>query len=208
MINRLVEYVLRTNPVVRDALRATYPFVFLDEFQDTTAAQYDIVVSAFDPATTRITTVGDDKQRIMGWAGAMPNGFEVFTQRFGARRVSLLSNWRSHEDLVAVQRRVAARIDATTEDMVARRARGGERRSLRDLRLPRPGKRGARAHRVDVEPSPSERPGAASDCHPGQEPARPGSRRSCAQPFPQVFPCATWRARWAALQSRIPWPSS
>jgi superfamily I DNA/RNA helicase len=123
MINRLVECVLRTNPAVRDALLATYPFVFLDEFQDTTGPQYDIVVRAFDPAVTRVTTVGDDKQRIMGWAGAMPNGFEVFTRRFDAVRVPLLSNWRSHGYLVAVQRRVASRIDAATEDVVARGAR-------------------------------------------------------------------------------------
>ena len=123
MINRLVECVLRTNPVVRDALQATYPFVFLDEFQDTTAPQYDIVARAFDPAVTRVTTVGDDKQRIMGWAGAMPNGFEVFTRQFDALGVPLLSNWRSHDDLVAVQRRVASRIDATTEDVIARRLR-------------------------------------------------------------------------------------
>jgi superfamily I DNA/RNA helicase len=123
MINRLVECVLRTNSAVRDALRATYPFVFLDEFQDTTAPQYDIVARAFDPAVTRVTTVGDDKQRIMGWAGAMPNGFAVFTRQFDALRVSLLSNWRSHDDLVAVQRRVASRIDVSTEDVVARRSR-------------------------------------------------------------------------------------
>lgn len=123
MINRLVECMLRTNPVIRDALQATYPFVFLDEFQDTTTPQYAIVTRAFDPAVTRVTTVGDDKQRIMGWAGAMPNGFAVFTRQFDALRVSLLSNWRSHDDLVAIQRRVASRIDATTEDVVARRTR-------------------------------------------------------------------------------------
>ncbi|MEH3066098.1 MAG: hypothetical protein PGN33_26385 [Methylobacterium radiotolerans] len=82
-----------------------------------------MVVGAFDPAATRVTTVGDDKQRIMGWAGAMTDGFATFTRRFDALRVPLLSNWRSHADLVAVQRRVASRIDASTEDVVARRAR-------------------------------------------------------------------------------------
>lgn len=123
MINRLVECLLRTNPSVREALRATYPFVFLDEFQDTTSAQFDIVAAAFEPATARLTTVGDDKQRIMGWAGAMPGGFATFTRLFDAVPVSLLSNWRSHEDLVTVQRRVATHIDATTEAVVAKRAK-------------------------------------------------------------------------------------
>ncbi|GEL44441.1 DNA helicase [Methylorubrum extorquens] len=123
MINRLVEYVLRTNPRIREALRATYPFVFLDEFQDTTSAQFGLVTTAFDPIGTRVTTVGDVKQRIMGFAGAMPDGFATFRRLFDAREVTLLFNWRSHEELVAVQRVVASQIDPATEPVRARRAK-------------------------------------------------------------------------------------
>lgn len=123
MINRLVECILRQHAGIRSALRSTFPFVFLDEFQDTTSAQFDLVRTAFDPLTTRITTVGDDKQRIMGWAGAMPDGFSTFTDAFGARAVTLLANWRSHADLVEVQRLVAARIDPNNEPAEARKAR-------------------------------------------------------------------------------------
>lgn len=50
-----------------------YPFVFLDEIQDTTHAQYDLVKTAFHGSDAVFTAVGDDKQRIMGWAGAMDN---------------------------------------------------------------------------------------------------------------------------------------
>src|SRR5690606_16019452 len=39
MINRIAEWLLRENTEIRRALQATYPFVFLDEFQDTTYAQ-------------------------------------------------------------------------------------------------------------------------------------------------------------------------
>lgn len=123
MINRLVECMLREHSGIRAALRATYPFVFLDEFQDTTSAQFELVRTAFSPETTRITTVGDDKQRIMGWAGAMQDGFGTFVEAFGARRVTLLANWRSHEDLVAVQHLVAAHIDPGAERVEARKAR-------------------------------------------------------------------------------------
>ena len=42
-INRLAELLLRANPHIRRALIATYPFVFVDEFQDTTYAQYDFL---------------------------------------------------------------------------------------------------------------------------------------------------------------------
>ena len=38
MVNRLADLLLRENPRVSRALQLTYPFVFLDEFQDTTHA--------------------------------------------------------------------------------------------------------------------------------------------------------------------------
>jgi hypothetical protein len=69
-LNWLAELLLRANPHVPRALRATYPFVFVDEFQDTTYAHYDFLLSAFADPRIAITAVGDDKQRIMVWAGA------------------------------------------------------------------------------------------------------------------------------------------
>jgi superfamily I DNA/RNA helicase len=123
MVNRLVEWLLRENPTIRRALRITYPYVFLDEFQDTTTAQFDLLKTAFERSDTVFTAVGDDKQRIMGWAGAMPDAFSRFEAEFSARRISLLSNWRSHEDLVRIQHVIACRIDPDTECPVARAER-------------------------------------------------------------------------------------
>lgn len=120
MINRLVGWLLRENPSIRRALHLTYPIVFLDEFQDTTFAQFDLLHTAFDGSGAVFTAVGDDKQRIMVWAGAMPDAFARFEQEFGARRISLLSNWRSHEDLVRIQHAIAARIDPDVEYPEAR----------------------------------------------------------------------------------------
>lgn len=120
MINRLVEYMLRSNPRIKRALRLTYPFVFLDEFQDTTYAQYGLVNAAFRESNSVFTAVGDDKQRIMGWAGAMDSTFDEFTADFNATRHSLLRNWRSHEALVAVQHVIARQIDPDVEEVEAR----------------------------------------------------------------------------------------
>ncbi|CAM5288497.1 DNA helicase II [Frigidibacter albus] len=120
MINRLVEYMLRTNPRIKRALRLTYPFVFLDEFQDTTYAQYSLVNAAFRESGSVFTAVGDDKQKIMGWAGAMDNAFDEFTEDFNAVRHALLRNWRSHEALVAVQHVIAQQIDPDVEEVEAR----------------------------------------------------------------------------------------
>ena len=115
MINRLVHFMLRENQHIRSALRKTYPFVFLDEFQDTTYAQFDFLKLAFHGSRAKLTAVGDDKQRIMGWAGAMPDAFERFQQDYGARKVSLLSNWRSHKQLVATQHVIAQQLDRRVE---------------------------------------------------------------------------------------------
>jgi superfamily I DNA/RNA helicase len=123
MLNRLVELLIRENPSILKALRLTYPVVFLDEFQDTTFAQFQLLRTAFDGSVAIFTAVGDDKQRIMVWADAMPDAFAQFEQQFGAQRISLISNWRSHEDLVRIQHVIASRIDPTVEEPEARAER-------------------------------------------------------------------------------------
>lgn len=123
MLNRLVKLLLKSNPCICKALQVTYPFVFLDEFQDTTYAQYDLLQTAFADRLAVFTAVGDDKQRIMGWAGAMSDAFSRFESDFSATRVSLLSNWRSHEDLVHIQYRIARLIDSSVAQVQAKGVR-------------------------------------------------------------------------------------
>lgn len=111
MINRLVKMLLETNPKILRALRETYLFVFLDEFQDTTNAQYDLMTVAFGGCETMLTAVGDNKQRIMGWAGAMTDAFDQFERDFDADKFSLNINWRSHKGLVCIQNAISGYID-------------------------------------------------------------------------------------------------
>lgn len=122
-INRLAELLLRANPHIRRALVATYPFVFVDEFQDTTYAQYDFLHSAFSGGQTIITGVGDDKQRIMVFAGARQDAFQQLQADFGGARFPLLFNFRSSPDLVAIQHVVARALDPNTVPTVAQTAR-------------------------------------------------------------------------------------
>lgn len=103
MITILVEYLLTMNPLIVKVLRATYSHVFLDEFQDTTDLQYKLLKTIFQESGAKITAVGDTKQRIMGWAGALPNAFEVFKSDFNAEEVTLLCNFRSAPKLVYIQ---------------------------------------------------------------------------------------------------------
>ncbi len=75
MIGSLAELILRTNPRLLSALRLSYRYVFLDEFQDTTGNQFQLLNTAFMGASSHITGVGDNKQRIMLWAHAKRDVF-------------------------------------------------------------------------------------------------------------------------------------
>lgn len=119
-INRLAELLLRTRPTILRALRATYPVIFLDEFQDTTYAQYDFLLTTFLGSEASITAVGDDKQRIMVWAGARPDSFARFERDFGASRTALLFNHRSSPGMVRVQHIVARALDSETPEPVSK----------------------------------------------------------------------------------------
>ncbi len=120
MINRLVEWLLRENLYIRRAMQATYPFIFLDEFQDTTSAQYELLLTAFKDSKTLFTAVGDDKQSIMKWAGAMSHeAFQSFETDFNAKEYILISNWRSHRDLVRIQHVIAQRINPASKCPIA-----------------------------------------------------------------------------------------
>jgi len=120
MINRLVDLLIRQNPTILKALQLSYPVVFLDEYQDTTFSQFQLLHTAFEGSGAIFTAVGDDKQRIMVWAGAMPDAFAQFEQHFAAQRIPLICNWRSHEDLVRIQHVIASRIDPDVEEPDAR----------------------------------------------------------------------------------------
>ncbi len=103
MISILVEYLLKKNPLIVKVLQATYSHVFLDEFQDTTYNQYNLLKTIFLNSDTVITAVGDNKQRIMGWAGALHNAFGVFKSDFNATEHTLFNNFRSAPNLVSIQ---------------------------------------------------------------------------------------------------------
>lgn len=112
MIGRLAELLLRVNPMVLTALRLTYSHVFMDEFQDTTQVQYDLVRTIFLGGDTVVTAVGDNKQQIMRWANAMRDPFALIERDFHAQRTPLLSNYRSSPELVRMQHVLAQALDA------------------------------------------------------------------------------------------------
>lgn len=119
MLNRLAELLVRSVPKLRRAMRMTYPFVFVDEFQDTTSAQFSFLVSVFADGPI-VTAVGDSKQRIMGWAGALPQALQRFAEAFEATSYPLAWNFRSSTALVQMQHVIATTLDASAVPAVSK----------------------------------------------------------------------------------------
>lgn len=104
MISILAEFIIRTNSKIKKGLHLTYEYAFLDEFQDTTGLQYNLVKQCFLNSKSLLTAVGDNKQRIMVWAGALKTVFTDFKNDFDAKETYLLMNHRSAPKLVELQK--------------------------------------------------------------------------------------------------------
>lgn len=105
-ITNLSTQIIATNEYIRKALQMTYDFVFLDEFQDTTHDQYNLLKTCFLGSSCKLTAVGDNKQAIMRWAGAKPDIFPDYIRDFNSNKYQLLMNHRSVPKLVEFQKEV------------------------------------------------------------------------------------------------------
>lgn len=104
--NQLIEracQILDKIPYALYGLRQTYSYVFMDEFQDTTTLQYDMVKRIFQDSSSIVTAVGDANQAIMEWAGAIPGIMQEYKTDFDADEVQLYQNFRSLPQLRRAQ---------------------------------------------------------------------------------------------------------
>lgn len=95
--------IVESNRIARNAIRQTYSHVFLDEFQDCTNMQYRLIKACFHNTGIYLTAVGDTKQRIMGWAGALEGIFSTYAEDFNALPLNLYQNFRSKPRLRRMQ---------------------------------------------------------------------------------------------------------
>ncbi|MER2555039.1 MAG: ATP-dependent helicase [Thauera sp.] len=95
--------IVESNQIARNAIRQTYSHVLLDEFQDCTDVQYQLIKACFQGTSAKLTAVGDTKQRIMGWAGALEGIFETYAEDFDALPLNIYQNFRSEPRLRRMQ---------------------------------------------------------------------------------------------------------
>jgi ATP-dependent DNA helicase Rep/DNA helicase-2/ATP-dependent DNA helicase PcrA len=91
---------VESNPWVRQVIRAKYPVVVIDEYQDLGLPLHRIVLSLMEKAGVRIIAVGDPDQSIYGFTGARPQLLRDLSQLPSVETVSLKLNYRCAEEII------------------------------------------------------------------------------------------------------------
>jgi uncharacterized protein (TIGR00375 family) len=100
LVPRLVE-LLRAKPALAQQLRARWRWVFVDEYQDVDADQYELL-RLLVPADGNLCAIGDPDQAIYSFRGADVRFFLRFARDFtDARVVRLTRNYRSSAPIIA-----------------------------------------------------------------------------------------------------------
>jgi len=96
---------------IADGIASRYALILVDEFQDTTDLQVEILSEIAARGRSQFFLVGDPYQSIYGFAGARPELADVFADRVNARRdLSLSGNFRSSKPVIADAERLFARV--------------------------------------------------------------------------------------------------
>jgi len=94
--------VLKEFPSIREFYQNRFPYILVDEFQDTNKVQYDLI-KLLTSSTGHLTVVGDEDQSIYGWRGADFENILDFPKHFeNAKIIKLEENYRSTKQILDI----------------------------------------------------------------------------------------------------------
>lgn len=100
---------LRTNTEVREQYRRRWPYLHIDEYQDTNRVQAELA-ELLVGEEKNICAVGDIDQTIYGWRGAQIANILSFEKKYPSGRVILLEeNYRSTKTILAAANDIIAK---------------------------------------------------------------------------------------------------
>jgi len=116
MIIRAI-HALQQHNDLKYTLQEQYLYLLLDEFQDTNAAQLQLVSlltdNPVDNGRPNVMAVGDDDQAIYAFQGAQYSNMLDFYQLYSdVKVVSLTDNYRSHADIITAAGNISEQITA------------------------------------------------------------------------------------------------
>lgn len=99
---------LRQDEDFLNVWRSQFRYILIDEFQDISPKQYEIMKLLAAPENN-LFIVGDDDQAIYGFRGAAPDSMQRFFQDFpDAEHILLDVNFRCHEEIVSAAGKVVS----------------------------------------------------------------------------------------------------
>ncbi|WP_022868731.1 ATP-dependent helicase [Schaalia vaccimaxillae] len=108
----LAHRIVQEAPAVRELIRKEYKAVLLDEFQDTSVIQMELLAALFHDHP--VTAVGDPNQAIYGWRGASASSLETFLERFQTeaepepeQTLTLSTAWRNDQQILVAANEIA-----------------------------------------------------------------------------------------------------
>ncbi|MBL8159144.1 UvrD-helicase domain-containing protein [Candidatus Saccharibacteria bacterium] len=117
---------LKSLPELRQAWRHRFQYILIDEYQDTNAAQYQLVRLLVNEHAN-ICVVGDDWQSIYSWRGADFTNILRFERDFpGTNVIKLEQNYRSTKSILDAAHSVITKNDNRSDKKLWTAAGGGK----------------------------------------------------------------------------------
>ncbi len=118
------------HPEVLEHYRERFRYIMVDEYQDTNAAQFELV-RRLAGRWRNLCVVGDDDQSIYGWRGAEPGNILDFERHFpGAKTIRLEQNYRSTGNILAAANAVIGHNRQRKEKQLWTAGEAGEKLSV------------------------------------------------------------------------------
>ena len=97
----LLYRLLKENPKIRDFYQQHFQHILVDEFQDTDKLQSEII-SLLHAEGAGLMVVGDDSQSIYSFRGAEIKNILEFKEKYNAKTLFLVKNYRSTSKIVSL----------------------------------------------------------------------------------------------------------